>query len=91
MTQIESKFSKLVIQMPLELAKEVLIESGDLPITKFPATLEIAEKIAEALNLNDAGKQGYEQKTLEIKSKKQALNFGKPQKRILQSKRTPSL
>jgi hypothetical protein len=75
--------------MPVELAKKVFIESGDLPITEFPALLEVAVKIAEALNLNNNGKQGREQQTLEIHSKRQALTFEKPQKRMhkLQSKK----
>ena len=39
--------------MPIDLALEMFIETGDLPVAKYPALEELAEIIAQVLNVGD--------------------------------------
>jgi len=47
------KVSKIAIEMPLDLASEIFIETGDLPVAQYPALEELAEIIAQVLNVGD--------------------------------------
>lgn len=47
------KVSKITVEMPIDLALEMFIETGDLPVAKYPALEELAEIIAPVLNVGD--------------------------------------
>ena len=61
-----NKVLSVDVQLPIELAKEIFRESGNLAISEFPATLEFAESLAEALNLEQEAEAGYTQLTLMV-------------------------
>ncbi len=48
----KSLTSSIIIPLPTNLASEFFKESGDLPITKFPATTELANIIGKTLDLD---------------------------------------
>lgn len=41
-----------MINVPLELAREIYLESGDLPFAKFPAIMSLADSVGKALNMS---------------------------------------
>ena len=45
--------SKITVEMPMDLALEMFIETGDLHVAKYPALEELAELIAQVLNVGD--------------------------------------
>lgn len=47
------KIAKITIEMPTDLASEMFVETGDLPVAKYPALEELAEIIAQVLNVGD--------------------------------------
>ena len=47
------KVSKITVEMPIDLALRMFIETGDLPVAKYPALEELAEIIAQVLNVGD--------------------------------------
>jgi hypothetical protein len=49
LTPKKFKEAGLIISVPLELAREIFVESGDLPSTKFPAIMILADTIGKAL------------------------------------------
>lgn len=51
------KDSGLIINLPIELAREIFSESGDLPVAKFPAIIALSESIGKALRLSREEKQ----------------------------------
>jgi hypothetical protein len=61
-----NKVLSVDVQLPIELAKEIFRESGNLAISEFPATLEFAESLAEALNLEQEHEAGQTQLTLMV-------------------------
>jgi hypothetical protein len=81
MIQEQPKVSVVILQLPADLALEVFRESGTLPIDDFPATLRLADRIAEALKL----------KNEDSKFKKQTLSFKKERPVSAQFKRKPNL
>lgn len=50
MTPKKQKNSSLIINVPLELARDIFTESGDLPTAKFPAIMILAGTIGKALS-----------------------------------------
>ena len=52
----ELKVAKTVIEIPVNLALEIFSEAGDLPIGKYPALEELAQIIAQVLNVGDETK-----------------------------------
>ena len=48
-----NKVTAVEVQMSIDLAREIFRESGNLAISEFPATLEFAESLAEAINLDE--------------------------------------
>ena len=63
-----NKVISVDVQLPIELAKEMFRESGNLAISEFPATLEFAESLAEALNLEQEDQAGHTQLTLMVQN-----------------------
>ena len=53
-----SKMLSVDVQLHIDLAREIFRESGDLSISEFPATLEFAESLAEALDLEEETEPG---------------------------------
>lgn len=47
------KILGVVIHIPVDLAKEIFRESGDLPISEFPAILKFADSIADVLDIEN--------------------------------------
>jgi len=47
------KVSKITVEMPMDLALGMFIETGDLPEAKYPPLEELAEIITQALNAGD--------------------------------------
>ena len=47
------KVSKITVEMPIDLALKMFIETGDLPVSKYPPLEELAEIIAQVLNVGD--------------------------------------
>ena len=47
------KVSEITVEMPVDLALEMFIETGDLPEAKYPPLEELAEIITQALNAGD--------------------------------------
>ena len=45
------KLLGVVIHLPIDLAIEIFRESGDLPVSEFPAILKFADSIAEVLDI----------------------------------------
>jgi hypothetical protein len=68
-----NKVISVDVQLPIELAKEMFRESGNLAISEFPATLEFAESLAEALNLEKEDKAGHTQLTLMVQHRESIL------------------
>jgi hypothetical protein len=64
-----NKVIALVVKLPIDLAKEIFRESGDLAISEFPATLEFAESLAEALNMGKEDEAGHTQLTLMVQNR----------------------
>jgi hypothetical protein len=58
------------VQLPIDLAREIFRESGNLPISEFPATLEFAESLAEVLNLQEEDAT-YNEPTLMVENREQ--------------------
>ena len=50
------KVVKTTIEIPVNLALEIFSETGDLPIGKYPAPEELAQIIAQVLNVGDETK-----------------------------------
>jgi len=50
LTPKKPRNSGLIINVPLELARDIFNESGDLPTTKFPAIIVLADTIGKALS-----------------------------------------
>lgn len=50
MTPKKPKNKGLIINVPLELAREIFNESGDLPTARFPAIIILADTIGKALS-----------------------------------------
>jgi len=51
MSEREVKLLGVVIHLPIDLAIEIFRESGDLPVSEFPAILKFADSIAEVLDI----------------------------------------
>jgi hypothetical protein len=49
-TPKKPKNSSLIINVPLELARDIFNESGDLPTARFPAIMILADTMGKALN-----------------------------------------
>jgi len=41
----------LIINVPVDLAREIFRESGDLQFARFPATMALVDSIGKALNI----------------------------------------
>lgn len=54
------------VQVPIDLAREIFRESGNLAISEFPATLEFAESLAKVLNLEQEEDVGCTEPTLMV-------------------------
>jgi hypothetical protein len=57
------------VQLPIDLAREIFRESGNLAISEFPATLEFAESLAEMLNLEQKEDAGCTEPTLMVENR----------------------
>jgi hypothetical protein len=57
------------VQLPIDLAREIFRESGNLAISEFPATLEFAESLAEVLNLEQEEDAGCTEPTLMVENR----------------------
>ena len=57
MNKRKRKDTGLIINVPIELAREIFSESGDLPVAKFPAIIALSESIGKALRLSREEKQ----------------------------------
>jgi len=68
MSQEKPKVLGLVIHLPIDLAIEVFRESGDLPISEFPAILKFADSIAEILDMEQHKNSAYAEPTFMPKS-----------------------
>jgi len=51
MSESEAKIIGIVINLPIDLAMEIFRESGDLPVSEFPAIMKLANDIGEILNM----------------------------------------
>jgi len=51
MNEMEAKILGVVIHLPIDLAIEIFRESGDLPMSEFPAIVKFAERVGEILNM----------------------------------------
>ena len=45
MNEMEAKILGVVIHLPIDLAIEIFRESGDLPMSEFPAIVKFAERV----------------------------------------------
>ena len=45
--------SRITLEISVDLALKMFVETGDLPIGKYPALEELAEIIAQVLNVGD--------------------------------------
>jgi len=68
MSQKKPKVLGLVIHLPIDLAIEIFRESGDLPISEFPAILKFADSIAEILDMEQPKNSAYAELTFMPKS-----------------------
>ena len=59
MSQEKPKVLGLVVHLPIDLAIEIFRESGDLPISEFPAILKFADSIAEVLDMEQNENSAY--------------------------------
>jgi hypothetical protein len=50
LTPKKTKDRSLIINVPLELARDIFSESGDLQTAKFPAIMILADTIGKALS-----------------------------------------
>ena len=66
----KSKDSGLIINVPLELARDIFSESGDLPSAKFPAIMILADTIGKALSKGHEESTKRPKPTILSKSKK---------------------
>jgi hypothetical protein len=57
------------VQVPIDLAREIFRESGNLAISEFPATLEFAESLAEVLNLKQEEDARCTEPTMMVESR----------------------
>ena len=57
MNSRKRKDSGLIINVPIELAREIFSESGDLPVARFPAIIALSESIGKALKLSREEKE----------------------------------
>ena len=57
------------VQLPIDLAREIFRESGNLTISEFPATLEFAESLAEVLNLEQEEDVACTEPTLMVENR----------------------
>lgn len=73
MTARNLKTVAILVQIPIELAEEIFRESGSLAISEFPATLEFAESLAEAINLDQKETTGFNEPTLLIQNNENIL------------------
>lgn len=69
MTPKNPRTIALVIQLPIELAKEIFRESGNLAISEFPATLQFAESLAEVINLEQEKETACTELTFMVENK----------------------
>ena len=45
--------SRITLNIPIALASKIFIETGDLPVNKYPRLEELAEIIAKVLNIQE--------------------------------------
>ena len=63
MSQGKPKVLGLVIHLPVDLAIEIFRETGDLPISEFPAISKLADSIAEILDMEQDKNSAYAELT----------------------------
>jgi hypothetical protein len=73
--------SGLIINVPLELARDIFSESGDLPAAKFPATMILADTIGKALSSGREENTKRPKPTILSKTKKTTI----PRKRLYEN------
>lgn len=62
------KILGVVIHLPVDLAIEIFRESGDLPVSEFPAILKFADSIAEILDMGQNENNIHTEPTFMTKS-----------------------
>jgi hypothetical protein len=68
-----NKVTAVEVQLRIDLAREIFRESGNLPISDFPATLEFSESLAEVLNLDHKDTTELDEKTLLVQNSENIL------------------
>jgi hypothetical protein len=63
-----TKVLAVLVNLPIDLAVEIFRESGNLPISEFPASLKFAESIAETLNMEQNEHGEHAEPTVVCKS-----------------------
>jgi hypothetical protein len=67
------KVVTIKVELPIDLARKIFRESGDLSISEFPATLEFAESLAEVLNLDQMDTTELDEPTLIVQNSENIL------------------
>lgn len=69
----------MVINVPLELAREIFSESGDLQSARFPAIMILADAIGKALPASHGESVKRPKPTILSKSRKPKTSFKRPE------------
>jgi hypothetical protein len=77
------KNPRLIINIPVELAREIFRESGDLGVGEFPALLILADSIGEAMSAGHYETAIPQKPTILRKSRKTTVSHRGPRKHIL--------
>jgi len=79
LTPKKPKDKSLIISVPLELARDIFSESGDLQSEKFPATMILADTIGKALPPSHEDAKKRPKPTIIIKTRRStAAHHRKP-------------
>lgn len=78
MTARKIRDSSLTVSIPLDLAREIFSESGDLPSVRFPATIILAETIGEALPTSHEDSKKRSKPTIITRTRKPKTTQRKP-------------
>jgi hypothetical protein len=68
----------LTVSIPLDLAREIFSESGNLPTARFPATIILAETIGKALPTSHEDTKKRSKPTIITRTRKPRTAHRKP-------------
>jgi hypothetical protein len=68
----------VTISVPLDLAREIFSESGDLPSARFPAIIILAETIGKALPAPHEDRKKRTKPTIITRTRKPKTSYRKP-------------